>query len=186
MGRPLPSPVPLPIPAAQVAGVEVSTDDGETWSAAQGTTAWSYTYIQHGMDTQTVRARAIDDSGNFDAAGVSVPVSVSGPFTVLGSEEPADGRRPGPFPGGSWGCASRPSVSGYISAVRFYKSAANTGQHTGTLWDSAGNALATTVFTGESVSGWQQAAFTEPVAVTAGRGYTDFLQHPDRTLRHGS
>ena len=177
----------------QVAGVEVSTDDGETWSAAQGTTAWSYTYVQHGMDTQTVRARAIDDSSNFDAAGVSVPVSVSGPFTVLGSEEPAtaDGLDRSAV---EVGMRFTPSVSGYISAVRFYKSAANTGQHTGTLWDSAGNALATTVFTGESVSGWQQAAFTEPVGVTAGRGYTvsystqtgHYATAPDYWSQHGS
>lgn len=154
----------------QVAGVEVSTDDGETWSAAEGTTAWRYTYTQHGMDTQTIRARAVDDSGNFSATGVSAPVSVQGPFTVFGGVEPQtpDGLDRSPV---ELGMRFTPSVSGFISGVRFYKSAANTGQHTGTLWDSAGNALASTVFTGESASGWQQAVFAEPVAVTAGSGY---------------
>ncbi|MGZ4682950.1 MAG: DUF4082 domain-containing protein, partial [Acidimicrobiales bacterium] len=31
-----------------------------------------------------------------------------------------------------------PSVAGSITGVRFYKSAANTGTHTGSLWSSTG------------------------------------------------
>lgn len=154
----------------RVAGVEISTDDGETWSAAQGTTNWSYTYLQQGMDTQTIRARAIDDTGNFAAAGVSVPVAATGPFTVFGSTEP-ETRDSGDGSPVEVGMRFSPSVSGYVSAVRFYKSEANTGTHTGTLWDASGTALATVAFTGESASGWQQAAFPTPVAVTAGAGY---------------
>ena len=39
----------------RVAGVEVSTDDGATWHPATGTTSWSYTYVQHGIGSTTVR-----------------------------------------------------------------------------------------------------------------------------------
>ncbi len=62
-------------------------------------------------------------------------------------------------------------VSGFVSGVRFYKSAANTGTHTGTLWSAAGAPLATATFSGESTSGWQEATFSSPVAVTAGTTY---------------
>ncbi|WP_312182150.1 DUF4082 domain-containing protein [Arthrobacter sp.] len=154
----------------QVAGVEVSTNDGETWHAAEGTSQWSYTYVQHGMDTQTVRVRAIDDSGNFDPTGVSAQLTVNGPYTVFGAQEPetADG---GDGSAVEVGMRFTPSAGGFISGIRFYKAEANTGPHTGTLWDAAGTALATVSFTGGTTSGWQQAMLAEPVAVTAGSGY---------------
>ena len=61
--------------------------------------------------------------------------------------------------------------NGYISGIRFYKSAANTGTHTGTLWSATGTQLATGTFTGESTQGWEQLNFTAPVAITAGTTY---------------
>ena len=69
------------------------------------------------------------------------------------------------------GVAFAPTVDGQITGVRFYKSALNTGTHTGTLWSSTGQALATGTFTGESASGWQSLQFAQPVAVTAGTSY---------------
>ena len=55
--------------------------------------------------------------------------------------------------------------------VRYYKSAANSGVHTGSLWNSNGTLLATATFTAEGTSGWQQVLFSTPVAVTAGATY---------------
>ncbi|GAA1882520.1 hypothetical protein GCM10009814_10890 [Lapillicoccus jejuensis] len=63
------------------------------------------------------------------------------------------------------------SVDGKVTGVRFYKSAANTGTHTGTLWSASGSVLATGTFTGESATGWQTLTFAQPVAVTAGTTY---------------
>jgi methionine-rich copper-binding protein CopC len=63
------------------------------------------------------------------------------------------------------------STSGYITGIRYYKSSANTGTHTGSLWSSTGTLLATATFTGEGGSGWQQVLFSTPVAVTAGTTY---------------
>ena len=40
----------------------------------------------------------------------------------------------------------RSSVNGYITGIRFYKSATNTGTHLGNLWTGSGTLLATATF----------------------------------------
>lgn len=62
-------------------------------------------------------------------------------------------------------------TSGVITGVRFYKGPQNTGVHTVSLWTQTGTELATATVTSESNSGWQQASFSSPVAVTAGTTY---------------
>ena len=62
-------------------------------------------------------------------------------------------------------------VAGYVTGLKFYKSGANTGAHTGTLWSAAGKALATATFTNETASGWQHVTFATPVAVVKGTTY---------------
>jgi hypothetical protein len=69
------------------------------------------------------------------------------------------------------GVAFTADMNGFITGIRFYKSAANGGTHVGTLWSSTGTALASATFSGESASGWQQVTFATPVAVTAGTTY---------------
>lgn len=61
--------------------------------------------------------------------------------------------------------------SGYITGIRFYKSAANTGVHVGGLWTLDGTLLGSVTFTNESASGWQQATFASPIPITAGTIY---------------
>ncbi|GLS34283.1 protein of unknown function [Mesorhizobium albiziae] len=63
------------------------------------------------------------------------------------------------------------SVTGEVTAIRFYKMASDTGPHTGSLWTSTGTLLGTVTFTNESISGWQTAKFTSPVQLTAGASY---------------
>jgi hypothetical protein len=58
-----------------------------------------------------------------------------------------------------------------VTGVRFYKSPTNTGTHSGSLWSSTGQLLATVTFTNESASGWQQAAFPTPVPIAANTTY---------------
>ena len=62
-------------------------------------------------------------------------------------------------------------TSGFVSGVRFYKSAANTGTHVGSLWTSTGQLLATATFTGETASGWQYVYFASPILLTANTVY---------------
>jgi Domain of unknown function (DUF4082)/Bacterial Ig domain len=62
-------------------------------------------------------------------------------------------------------------TAGYITGVRFYKSAANTGTHVGHLWSNTGTLLATATFTSETASGWQQANFAKPIAITPNTPY---------------
>ena len=73
--------------------------------------------------------------------------------------------------------------SGTITGLRFYKSAANTGTHVGTLWSSTGTVLATGTFSNETASGWQTLLFTTPVTVTAGTTYVAGYLRPERSLR---
>ena len=42
------------------------------------------------------------------------------------------------------------SSSGYITGVRFYKEADDTGAHIGSLWSSTGTLLASGTFSGET------------------------------------
>jgi hypothetical protein len=69
------------------------------------------------------------------------------------------------------GVSFRSDVNGYITGIRFYKSAANTGAHVGNLWSSTGTLLASATFTNETASGWQQVNFANPVAITANTLY---------------
>jgi hypothetical protein len=69
------------------------------------------------------------------------------------------------------GMRFRSETNGRITGVRFYKGAANTGTHTGSLWSNTGTLLATVTFSGETASGWQQMNFSTPVAITANTTY---------------
>ena len=58
---------------------------------------------------------------------------------------------------------------GFITALRFYKQANNTGTHVGHLWSGAGAACSPPIpFTNETASGWQSVELPNPVAVTEG------------------
>ncbi|WP_347107724.1 DUF4082 domain-containing protein [Paenarthrobacter sp. S56] len=153
-----------------VAGVEVSTDGGATWHPATGKATWSYTYIQKGLATASIQVRAVDDSANIGAV-VTRSLTLNGPYSVFGQTVPA---KPDSGDGGSYemGLRFTPSVDGFITGVRFYKSTANTGTHTGSLWNSSGSRLATATFTNETASGWQTVLFSQAVAVAAGQKYT--------------
>ncbi|MGN6326406.1 DUF4082 domain-containing protein [Pseudolysinimonas sp.] len=154
-----------------VAGVEVSTDGGTTWHPARGTTNWTYTYVQHGQGAQRILVRGIDDSGNYPSTPTTVTVQSTGAATVFGATVPTtpDAGDPSSV---ELGLRFTPAANGYVQGVRFYKSAGNTGVHTGSLWDATGARLASVTFTGETASGWQKATFSSPVPVVAGQQYT--------------
>lgn len=82
--------------------------------------------------------------------------------------EGIDGGSDGPV---ELGVKFQTDFNGVVNGVRFYKAAANTGTHVGNLWTAAGKKLATVTFSGESASGWQQANFSTPVAISASTVY---------------
>lgn len=63
------------------------------------------------------------------------------------------------------------STNGMITGIRYYKSAADPGTHTGSLWSSTGKLLATGTFLNETASGWQTLIFANPIPITAGTTY---------------
>jgi hypothetical protein len=69
------------------------------------------------------------------------------------------------------GLKFRSDVAGTVTGVRFYKGTTTTGTHTAALWSAKGKKLASATFTAESASGWQQVAFSTPVAITANTMY---------------
>ncbi|MGV8978112.1 MAG: DUF4082 domain-containing protein [Cellulomonas sp.] len=92
------------------------------------------------------------------------------PCTIFGGELPATASASDTSKV-ELGVSFTPTTAGLISGVRFYKGAANTGTHTGTLWSSTGTQLRTVTFTGEGASGWQTATFASPYEVTPGTTY---------------
>lgn len=69
------------------------------------------------------------------------------------------------------GVKFRSDVAGTISGIRFFKGPGNSGVHTGNLWTSTGELLATATFTNETASGWQQVNFAAPVPIAADTVY---------------
>jgi hypothetical protein len=69
------------------------------------------------------------------------------------------------------GVRFRSDTNGFITGIRFYKFAGNTGTHVGNLWSSSGAWLQSATFTAETASGWQQVNFATPVAITANTIY---------------
>ncbi len=152
-----------------VAGVEVSTDGGGSWHAANGTTSWSYTFLQHGVGSTPVRVRAMDDSANIGAVATR-SFAVQCPCSIFGAEVPPVASA-ADTSAVELGVRFVAQADGFVTGVRFYKGAANTGTHTGSLWAANGQRLAQATFGTETATGWQSVAFDTPVAVAAGQAY---------------
>lgn len=159
-----------------VAGIEISTD-GSSWHMATGTTSWTYKYVQHGAGSQAVRIRAVDDSANYAATPTPVTYNVTAPYSVFGAEVPKTVDS-GDASSVELGLRFSPAADGFVTGVRFYKSTANTGTHTGSLWNASGVRLATVTFSSETASGWQKASFSPQVAVSGGQTYTVSYSDP--------
>jgi len=156
-----------------VGGVEVSVDGGATWHPATGRESWTFAWTPASSGTVTIKSRAVDDSGNLEtpSAGTTVTVSQPSSFTIWASSAAPGIADSGPDSSVELGVKFRSDVGGTIAGIRFYKSLANTGTHTGTLWTTAGTLLARATFSGETVSGWQQVNFATPVSITANTVY---------------
>jgi hypothetical protein len=155
-----------------VGGVEVSTDGGVTWRRATGRQNWTYSWIVSGIGAASVRSRAIDDSGNMQSPATSVSVTISCPCSIwnpaITTPSTVDAADPSSV---ELGVKFRADANGFITGIRFYKSALNTGTHVGKVYTSSGTLLGSATFQSETASGWQQVVFGTPVAVTANTTY---------------
>src|SRR6185436_7539451 len=118
-----------------------------------------------------LQSRAVDDSGNIEAPGAGITVNVSCPCSIWGPAAQPSVAASGDAAAIEVGVRFTAATSGYVSGVRFFKGAGNTGTHLGSLWSAQGTLLARATFTGESSSGWQQVNFANPVAINAGTTY---------------
>jgi Domain of unknown function (DUF4082)/Bacterial Ig-like domain/Bacterial Ig domain len=157
----------------QVGGVEVSVDGGNTWRAATGRASWTYNWTPATTGSTVIRVRAVDDSGNLQATPTQISVTVSAascPCSIWPSITPTSA--PDADPNSvELGTRFRSSTAGFITGIRFFKAAQNTGTHVGSLWSSTGTLLGQVTFTGESASGWQTATLPSRVAITANTWY---------------
>jgi hypothetical protein len=157
-----------------VAGVEISVDGGTTWHPASGRGSWTYSWTPTVTGQVTIKSRAVDDSGNLQTVLPAIIVNVVPrpcPCITWGSSTVPSQVDSGDSGSVTLGVKFRADSNGFISGVRFYKAAANTGTHVGALWTTTGTLLVSATFTNESSSGWQQVTFSSPIAVTANTTY---------------
>ena len=156
-----------------VGGVEVSTDGGVRWHAADGRESWSYRWTPGVRGSTSILSRASDDSGNVGPISSAVvarvcPCSIwdntaTPQFTDSGDQNPAPVEV---------GVKFRALQNGFITALRFYKSPSDTGANVLNLWRaSGGNPIASATFANSTASGWQEVRLREPVAVDANVTY---------------
>ena len=115
----------------------------------------------------------VSDSGSHTATKTLSITILSTPTVItLWPDTTVPGRvDEGPDSAVELGVKFKSDVAGTITGIRFYKATANTGVHVGNLWTSNGTRLATVTFSNESASGWQQALFATPLAITSNTVY---------------
>ncbi len=115
-----------------------------------------------------------DTAGNPLAANITWAFTTAAPPScpcTIWDEETAVGVNGNDANSYELGVKFRSSQAGFITGLRFYKYAANTGTHSGHLWDVNGNLLGSATFTNETASGWQDVSFDPPIAITANTVY---------------
>ena len=133
----------------------------------------TYTVTVSGAQTSSGATMSGPYSWTFTTAGSQCPCTI---FPSTATPAVASS---GDNSSANLGVQFTPSVNGWIAGIRFYKGSANTGTHVGELWTSSGTLLGKVTFTSESASGWQEADFSSPIAVTAGTTYVASYYAPN-------
>lgn len=167
-----------------VAGVEVSVDGGKTWHPATGRSNWSYSWIPFTTGSVSIKSRATDDSVNLEVPSTGMTLTVTGvtsngPFSLWGGTSIPTVSASSDLNAQEVGVKFQSDVSGYVTALRFFKGAGAAGTHVGHLWSAKGSLLATATFTNETYSGWQQVSFATPVAIIANTIYVASYYAPN-------
>lgn len=147
---------------------------GSPDTSAPYSITWDTTTVANGA--HTLSAQASDAAGNTaTATTVNVTVSNGGGVCAAPCTLWDDATTPSLVDSDTaaveLGVKFQSDVDGFITGIRFYKSAQNTGTHVGSLWERDGTLLAQATFANETASGWQQVTFANRVAITAGTVY---------------
>ena len=161
--------------SAQSVAIRCATSGASIYYTTNGSTPTTsstpYTGPISVSSNATIKALATKDGMTQSDVGVAVYqfIPPGTDYTVLTNQTPAlidnaDGAH-------ELGMKFQSSVAGIITAVRYYRSPAETGAHTGRIWSSTGAQLASVTFTNETASGWQQAFLSTPLSIAASTVY---------------
>jgi hypothetical protein len=159
------------------AAVTGSSNTSVTWSMnpAVGTLSASGLYTAPASiastQTVTVTATSAADTSKTAAAVVTLQPAVVSTMTLFSPAVVPTGTSSTNSAPVELGVRFQSDLSGYITGLRFYKAAADSSAHTGSLWAADGSLLASGTFTNETISGWQQLMFATPVPITANTIY---------------
>ncbi|NEM97760.1 Ig-like domain-containing protein [Pontibacter burrus] len=139
------------------------------------TSPYEFAWTKVAAGIHDITAKATDDKGAITTSAI-VRVTVNAapvmcPCSVFRSSDAPTGIMFNDGQGLQLGMKFRSSVNGFITGVRFYKQSGNTSTHTGQLYTSTGMLVGSVAFNNETASGWQQAEFSTPVAITANTTY---------------
>ena len=183
----------LTVPVPGLLGNDIDLD-GNTLSAikvsdpSQGTVSvngdgsFTYTPNANATGTDSLTYRTSDGQVESNVATVSIAISTEPPpacpCSIWSESATPAVIEDNDKKSVELGVRFRSNVAGYITGIRFYKGSQNAGPHSGTLWNSSGQQLATATFSNETVSGWQQVTFATPVPITPNTTYVASYHAP--------
>ncbi|MFI7706020.1 DUF4082 domain-containing protein [Nonomuraea sp. NPDC049480] len=142
--------------------------DGETPATV---TVSDFTAGQHHITAVFLGGITFNGEEPIDFAPSTSNVVVQNVTTSLWSDSATPANQSSDNRAVTLGVKFRSNSSGLIQGIRFHKGPQNTGTHTGGLWTTSGQLLASLTFTGESASGWQEGYFSTPVSIDADTTY---------------
>ncbi|MBV8452021.1 MAG: DUF4082 domain-containing protein, partial [Deltaproteobacteria bacterium] len=149
-----------------ISGVSNSSNGTATYNAGSQTV----TFVPANVGPASFTYSITNGQGGTASATVSLTVIQAVDSIFIASSSPTNVTINDPN-SVELGMKFQASSSGNIVGISFYKGPNNTGTHVGNLWSTTGALLATATFTNETASGWQQAYFSNPVAIATGTTY---------------
>lgn len=152
-------------------------------SAANIVTPATVSTIVSGLIQGVYVFKLLLNGGSFDTLQVTVnPAAPPSPSTnTIFTTQTPNGAVQNDGQALEIGVKFRSSSAGYITGIRFYKSAGNNGTHTGQIYTSTGTLLGSFIFTTESLTGWQTVAVVPAIPINANTTYVAAYFSPNGT-----
>jgi Domain of unknown function (DUF4082) len=133
-------------------------------------------FVLHALRSRASRAglalaAAVTLAATSAAIWTATTANAAPPDTIWGTQAPTSAAVDPDTGAVELGTSFTAVTSGQATGIRFYKAPENRGTHTGSLWTSSGTLLGRVTFAAETSSGWQTAALSSPVTLTAGGSY---------------